>query len=217
MKLALINPNTSAETTRAMVAIASETVPAGVDVTGMTAPWGATLITNPHALGIAAQAVASLSERLVDFDGVIVSAFGDPGLTELRQRVTVPVTGIAEAAMQEAASDGRRFAVVTTTPDLVASIAAKAREEGHGSFVGTWVTPGDPRTLMADPEQLAEALHTACLAAIEEGAAQALVIGGGPLAVAARSLVRRLPVPIIEPVPAAARLAVSRTLKEPSQ
>ncbi len=214
MKLALINPNTSVETTRAMVEIAREALPAGIDVAEMTAPWGAPLITNPHALEIAAQAVASLWDQLADVDGVIVSAFGDPGLEELRQRLTVPVTGIAEAAMQEAASGGRRFAVVTTTPDLVASIAAKASEAGHGSFAGTWVTPGDPQTLMADPGQLTEALYTACLAAMEHGAAKALIIGGGPLAVAARSLATRLPVPIIEPVPAAARLTVARARKE---
>jgi Asp/Glu/hydantoin racemase len=36
------------------------------------------------------------------------------------------------------------------------------------------------------------------------------VIGGGPLAAAAEALAPRLPVPVIEPVPAAVRAAVRR-------
>jgi Asp/Glu/hydantoin racemase len=214
MKLALINPNTSVQTTRTMVAIASEAVPADVTIIGMTAPWGVGLITNAQALAVAAQAVASLWEQLGDVDAVIVSAFGDPGLEELRVRLSVPVTGIAEAGMAEAATNGRRFAVVTTTPDLAEAIAAKAVGEGHSNFAGTWVTPGDPSLTTSKPETLESALHRACLAAIEEGEAEAIVIGGGPLALAARRLVDRIEVPIIEPVPAAARLAYVRALKE---
>ncbi|WP_239519851.1 aspartate/glutamate racemase family protein, partial [Stenotrophomonas maltophilia] len=71
-------------------------------------------------------------------NGVIVSAFGAPALQNLRQHMTVPVTGIAEAGMAEAAAGGRRFAVVTTTPNLVTSIAGLAERYGHGpAFLGT--------------------------------------------------------------------------------
>lgn len=213
MRLALINPNTSAATTEAMVAIAQSVVPADVAIFGMTAPWGIPLITNPEALAVATEAVIAMSDQIHDVDGVIVSAFGDPGLEALRARLSVPVTGIAEAGMAEAASGRRRFAVVTTTPDLADAIAAKAAREGHSNFAGTWVTPGEPTSLMADPEQLENALYAACVTAIEEGAAEAIVIGGGPLAVAAKSLVSRLPVPIIEPVPAATRLAYVRAFE----
>lgn len=214
MKLVLINPNTSVETTRTMVAIAGDAVPSDVTIVGMTAPWGVGLITNAEALAVAAQAVASLSDQLSNVDAVIVSAFGDPGLEELRARLSVPVTGIAEAGMAEAATNGRRFAVVTTTPDLAGEITAKALSAGYSSFAGTWVTPGDPALLMTRPEALESALHRACLAAIEEGDAEAIVIGGGPLAVAARTLVDHIDLPIIEPVPAAARLAYERASKE---
>lgn len=214
MRLVLINPNTSAATTEAMVAIAQAVVPADVAIFGMTAPWGVPLITNPEALAVAAEAVIAMSDQIHDVDGVIVSAFGDPGLEALRARLSVPVTGIAEAGMVEAASGRRRFAVVTTTPDLADAIAAKAASGGHSNFAGTWVTPGEPASLMADPEQLENALYLASVAAIAEGAAEAIVIGGGPLATAARSLVSRLPVPIIEPVPAATLLACERAFEE---
>ena len=208
MRLTLINPNTSANTTAAMVAIAE--AEAGFAISGQTAPFGQPLITTEAALDEAARAVATMARGLRGASGVIVSAFGDPGLEALRAALECPVTGIAEASMAEAASGGRRFAVVTTTPDLIHAIARRASAEGHAGFVGTWVTPGDPAWLTARPDALREALHAACLRALEDTGVEAIVIGGGPLALAARGLSGTLPVPIIEPVPAAVRLAIRR-------
>ena len=63
---------------------------------------------------------------------------------------------------------------------------------------------------MADPVRLVPALRGACEAAIAEGGAEAVIIGGGPLAEAAETLRDCLPVPIIAPIPEATRLAVAR-------
>jgi Asp/Glu/hydantoin racemase len=216
MRLLLVNPNTSAATTDAMLAIAREAAPAGVSIEGATAPFGEPLITDEAALAVAAEAVQALvtGERVTGFDGVIVAAFGDPGLAALRSRLPVPATGLAEAGMGEGAAHGL-FAVVTTTPDLAAAIGRAARAYGHGDvFHGTWLTPGDPRALMADGGRLVAALEEACGEAVAAGA-RAIVIGGGPLAVAARALATRLPVPIVEPLPAAVRLALARAQARP--
>ena len=208
MRIALINPNTSAATTEAMRRIAARAAPIA-EVAGLTAPFGAPLITDAEALAIAARAVTALAPQLAGFDAVIVAAFGDPGLEALRERLPTPVTGIAEAAMREAARNGRPFAVATTTPELRSGIDAKAVREGRRTYLGTWVTPGDPAVLMADPPALAAALEAACWKAIDAGA-RAVVIGGGPLGEAAEVLSGRLPVPVIAPIPAAMRLALAR-------
>ncbi len=103
MKLLLVNPNTNAATTDRMVEIAREAAPPGVVIEGATAGFGAPLITEPGALAIAADAVEALA-RSADtrrFDGVIVAAFGDPGLDRIRALVPCPVTGIAEAGMAD--------------------------------------------------------------------------------------------------------------------
>jgi Asp/Glu/hydantoin racemase len=175
---------------------------------------GAPLITEPGTLAVAAEAVVALAPQLAGADAVIVAAFGDPGLDALRELLPCPVTGIAEAGMAEAGAGGRRFAVATTTPDLRDSIAATAARYGHGAFAGTWTTRGDPTALMADAEALVRALGAACRAAVAEGGAEAVVIGGGPLARAARALAATLPVPLIEPVPAAVRLSLARLRPE---
>lgn len=210
MRIALVNPNTSTATTAAMVRIAAAEAGARAALSGFTAPFGASLITEPQALARAAQAVAALAPDLADAEAVIVAAFGDPGLQALRAALPVPVTGIAEAGMAEAAAGGRRFAVVTTTADLAAHIAETAAHYGHDRFAGTWTTPGEPAALTADPQALLRALEAGCRRAVAEGGAEAVVIGGGPLAEAARDLAPLAPVPLIEPIPAAVRLTFAR-------
>lgn len=211
-RLLLINPNTSAAATAAMVAVAREAAPAGVGITGATVATGVPLITDEGSLALAADAVSALAAGLdaEDWDGVIVAAFGDPGIDALRARFPIPVTGIGEAGVAEAARDGRRFSVVTTTPLLAAAIRRAAAR--HGGFRGVRVTPGDPVALTADPAALQAALERCCVDAAELDGAEAVVIGGGPLAAAARAIAPHLAVPIVEPVPAAVRLAIDRAI-----
>ncbi len=213
MRLLLINPNTNAGTTSMMRGIAQATASAGTVIDAMSAPYGVPLITNEEALAQSAKAVQALTGAITTAppDGVIIAAFGDPGLAALRLRLSCPVTGLAEAGMAEAGAGRRPFAVVTTTPDLVSSITGLARAYGHEkTFRGVALTKGDVHAIMADHATLVEALAEACAAAIETMGAQALVIGGGPLGQAAQSLNLRFSVPVIAPIPAAVRLAQKR-------
>ena len=216
VRLLLANPNTNRATTEVMLAVAREFAPDGVGMEGATARFGESLITDEAALARAAEAVVALvtPARAAGLDGVIVAAFGDPALASLRDALPVPVTGLAEAAMAEAAAQGP-FAVVTTTPGLAAAIERAAAAYGHGKdFVGVGLTEGDPRTLMADEARLVAALEAACRSALRLGP-RAIIIGGGPLALAARALEPVIPVPIIQPIPAAVRLAAARAQARP--
>ncbi|CAM3558883.1 aspartate/glutamate racemase family protein [Paracoccus nototheniae] len=210
MRIALINPNTSTATTQQMVRIAAAHFRG--DLQGLTAPFGAPLITTPDALDQAALAVMALLPDLSGFDGVVVSAFGDPGQAALARSLPVPVTGIAEAAMAEAHALAPRFAVVTTTSDLVARIDRRAIDLGHRTaYAGCWITPGDAAEVTADPDRLLTALHEAALVALaDDPSIGALIIGGGPLAQAAVALAGMLSVPVVQPIPAAMRLVQSR-------
>ena len=208
-RLALLNPNTNAATTAAMTAIAEAVAPEGVVVEGLTAVFGTPLITEPTALAVAADAVWEMRDSLAAYDAVIVAAFGDPGRARLAEALSAPVIGIAEAAMAAAAQASHgRFAVVTTTPDLAGSIRALAASYGHrDALVGVLTPPGDAASLMAKPAAVEAVLEDLSRKAIETLGVRAIVIGGGPLATAARALAGRLDVPVIEPIPTAVRLA----------
>ena len=145
MKILLINPNTCADTTAMMVAIARSCVPDGIAVTGATATRGPPMITTPAALAAAAAEVVEIGTReAAGVSGIVVGAFGDPGLETLQRNVSIPAVGICEAAMIDAAAGGRRFGVATVTPDLAAPITERARDLGllH-LFTGIRLTPGD--------------------------------------------------------------------------
>jgi allantoin racemase len=210
LRILLINPNTSRSTTDQMVAIAGTVAPPGTDIIGVTAPRGVPMILTAHELAAAAPVVLEMGiSEGANFDGIIVGAFGDPGLAALRERMAVPVVGIAEAAILEAAARGHRFGVATTTPALVDVIAARVRELGVADlYTGIRLTQGDPLTLVADPPGLVEALAEAVRQSISCDGAQAVIIGGGPLGRAAIALASRFTTPIIAPIPAAVRRLV---------
>lgn len=200
-RVLLMNPNANRATTAAMVAIARRHLPR---VTGWTAPAGPDLLTGPDALMAAARRVAA-ARVPAGIDGIIVSAFGDPGRAALAAHAGVPVVGIGWAAAMEAARIGR-FAVATHTPDLAPGIDALMRAAApDADYLGTFLTTGDPARLTADPAGLDAALLRAIRAAHRAGA-DAVIVGGGPLGDAADRLLDRAPCRLVAPIPAAARL-----------
>ena len=77
------------------------------------------MIVTRAALSDAADEVVEIGGRYAAHHaGIIVSAFGDPGLAKLREHVGIPAVGICEASMLTAARDGRRFGVATVTRTL---------------------------------------------------------------------------------------------------
>jgi Asp/Glu/hydantoin racemase len=213
MRLLLINPNTSRATTTAMVEIAAEAAQGRLAIEGATVIRGAAIVVDAAMLETAAEAVVELVDEtdLPPFSGLIIAGFGDPGLERVRARTALPVTGIAEAAIAEAAAGGRRFSILMRTPGLVPVVAERVAAYGFGrQFAGVRLINAPPAGPAADPARLEAAILAACAAAIEEDGAEVIIIGSGPLASAARMLRSQASVPIVEPLPASVRLTMNR-------
>jgi len=204
-RILLINPNSNEATTAMMVAIAKAVAMAGFDIVGATATRAPAMIVTPEALDVAALEVEEIAlAHSGACDGVIVSAFGDPGLAGVKARMGLPAAGIGESAMLMAAENGRRFGVATTTPLLKSKIDALPDALGLGSrYTGTRFADGDPEALIRDPARLRAALADAVEACIAQDGAEAVIIGGGPLGEAARELRPMFTVPVIAPIPSA--------------
>ena len=211
-RILLINPNSSTATTAMMVGIASASLTSDAEVFGVTAMRAPAMIIDADALNAAGAEVAEIARRHEGaFDGIIVAAFGDPGLAEIRASCVAPAVGIGESAIVAAAAGHRRFGVATTTPALVESITQLAAALGLADrFTGTRLTSGDPVAVTADPPALLAALAVATRACIEQDGAQAVIIGGGPLAQAAHELQPLFGVPIIRPIAAAVARIVAK-------
>lgn len=201
----LINPNSSQATSDMMHAIAVRSAAGRLAVETVTASRSPGMIVTPEQLVAAAPQVVELGAvHRGTCAGIIVSAFGDPGLAELRRKVAIPVVGICEASMIEASQGGRRFAVATSTPDLVEAIDQRAHDLGLAHlYAGIRCTQGDPVALAADPALLIEALAGAVRQCIEQDGAEAVIIGGGPLGEAAEQLRLIFDTPVLGPIPCA--------------
>lgn len=190
-----------------MVAIAKSAATDAFEIVGATATRAPQMIVTPEALEAAAPEVAEIAhEHERACDGVIVAAFGDPGLNPIKAGMRLPAVGIGESSMLEAGENGRRFGVATTTPLLKSKIDALPEALGLRSrYTGTRFADGDPQDLMQDPARLRAALAGAVEACIAQDGAEAVIIGGGPLGEAARELQPMFSVPVIAPIPSAVR------------
>jgi allantoin racemase len=204
-RILLINPNSSVATTEMMVAIARSAAGDGFDIDGATATRAPQMIVTPDALDAASTEVLEIAQsNRHACDGIIVAAFGDPGLAGIKAAIELPAVGIGESSMLAAAENSRRFGVATTTPLLEAKIDALPDALGLRSYyAGVRFAEGDPQELMRDPARLRAALAGAVEACIAQDGAEAVIIGGGPLGEAARELQPMFTVPIIAPIPSA--------------
>ena len=132
-RILLINPNSSEATTAMMIAIALSAIEPRCKVVGAPATRSPAMIVEPAALLASASEVLEIAlAHEKTCDGLIVAAFGDPGLPEIRGRLSIPSVGIAESAMITAAQGSRRYR------NAIAAIEAKGNLQNPSN---TYPTP----------------------------------------------------------------------------
>lgn len=212
--IVLINPNSNEAATQSMAELAQAAVGEAATVEGRSNTGAPALLTTPEDMANAVPGVVAVGTEAASDPRVaalIVSAFSDPGLPELRESVDIPVFGIGEEVFHEAARDGRAFGIVTVTPDeeLIESFRQKAVSLGYEArYRGARVTPGDPTELVQDADRLDAALADAVRQSVSEDGAEAVIMGGGPLSASAIRLQPQFEQPLVIAVTAAARAAV---------
>ncbi|GED90846.1 aspartate/glutamate racemase family protein [Streptomyces sp. 6-11-2] len=211
----LVNPNSNRDTTLMMTdLIRPRLAAAGLEVEGVTAEHGPRMLVDPEALAASAPHVVDVVRRRLEADddgqfaAVVVAAIGDPGRDQLEKVLDLPVVGIGQASIAEAARGGRRFGMATSTPLLVDSLTSLVGRYGAAdAFTGVRLTESDPLVLAADPERQLQELAEAVRVSIADGA-EAVIIAGGPLGETARRLAALDLAPIIETLPSAAAFLV---------
>jgi len=193
MKILVVNPNTSVEATRFIEREAAMTVSNGTEIVAETAPRGPLNINSMAESALQADVVAEVVERCAkDVDGAIIAAYSDPGLDLVRSRMKIPVVGIGESSMLEAARLGSRIVVVSSNPDNEPLYRDRAAHTGVADrIVNIRYLPKAGRPvldLLADRAWLISAAARACQAAAIEDDADVVIIAGGPLAGVARDI-----------------------------
>lgn len=211
-RLLVLNANTTASVTELVARHARDVLPPNVELLPATARLGARYISTETSYAIAGHsALDCLAQHLESgpaFDAVMLACFGDPGLFALRETSPVPVVGLAEAAMQEAAQSGR-YSIVTGgllwKPMLTRLAHALGLHESIASIRPITLT-GDQ--IAADPDAALAFLAKEAQAAADQDGAEAVILGGAALAGLAARIAPNVSVPVIDSVHAGARAAL---------
>lgn len=209
MRLLIINPNISAEVTSLIEAEARRSSGPGVELVLSTAAYGVEYIETRFEALIAAGAVAErIAEHHGTVDGVVVAAFGDPGLPALKELTDVPVIGITEAALCAAGLQGQRFSIIAISDRITAWYRDCVERFGLAgrlaSIRSIKAALGGIGTVQDD---FRDTLVELARLAVEQDGADVVILAGAPLAGLAREVADQIPVPIVDGIAAGVRMA----------
>jgi allantoin racemase len=217
MKLLLINPNTSDSVSALIRSEAQLSAAPGTEIEVLTAPFGVAYIETRFEALIGAYAAAQLAaEHHLQHDAVIVAAFGDPGLSGLREVLPCPVTGLTEAALASACLLGNRISIIAISQRIQAWYREVVNAYGLGSRLASIRALDKPLASIGQvQDEHAQALKALAERAVDEDGADVIVLAGAPLAGLARSLRGQLPVPVVDGVSSAVRHAETLIALQP--
>ena len=177
IRLLIVNPNTSVSVTRWLAEEAKRVAGGRAEIAAVNAPSGLSAIQTPDDLLQAAKVIVGTIEADAAADVAIVAAFGDPGLTEARARLSIPVMGLGEAGLRAAAS--RRFSIVTLGEEMRAALVERVRSLGlEDRLAEIRILPVSIPEMIANREAHLGTLDDA----IRACAGDAVLLGGAPLA-----------------------------------
>lgn len=212
-QLLVINPNTSPGVSALLQAHVQQAAGLHVRVRTVTARFGSPYIADEASYAVAAHATLDawahdLATTHAPPDAVLIGCFGDPGLMALRESSPVPVTGLAEAALIEAARHGR-CAIVTGGARWGPMLQRLAQALGQAQqLAGIHTVAPTGAQLAADPVAARALLAQACRDAARQLGAQAVILGGAGLAGMAGAVQAEVPIPVIDSVVAGAHWAL---------
>jgi allantoin racemase len=203
IRLLIVNPNTSVSVTRWLAEEAKRVAGGRAEIAAVNAPSGLSAIQTPDDLLQAAKVIVGTIEADAAADVAIIAAFGDPGLTEARARLAIPVMGLGEAGLRAAAS--RRFSIVTLGEEMRAALVERVRSLGlEDRLAEIRILP------VSIPEMIAnrEAQLGALADAIRVCAGDAVLLGGAPLAGLGVKMARETGLTVLDGVEASVTAAL---------
>ena len=212
MKILVINPNISESVTALIAAEARRAAGPETVIVPATAPFGVAYIETESEAAIGGYAAMTVyAEQGADCDAVVIAAFGDPGLPAVREIAPVPVVGIAEAAFVAAGELGTRFSIVAISKRIAVWYRRCARRNGvDGDLASIRTLTGPIGDIGAVQEEQEAALLSLCTRIVDQDRAEVIIMAGAPLAGVGRRIADRLPVPLVDGVTSAVRLAEAR-------
>jgi allantoin racemase len=207
MNILVINGNTTQAITDRVATTARAVCAPGTVIKAVTAETGPRVIATRTENLLGAHAVLSLAARHhAGCDAAVIAVATDTGLRAVREALPIPVVGITEAALLTACTLGVGFGFLA----IGRRGAAMYREviAGHGlaDRMAAFTAIDLPTAAFAERSGSAEAILAAIVELATDGA-DCAVIGGSAFTGLGRQLQGRAPIPIVDGVDCAVRLA----------
>lgn len=217
MRILVINPNISESVTDLIAKEANRAASPSTVLTFATAQVGMEYIeTRLEALigGYASACIAA--ERHGTYDGIVIAAFGDPGLLGIKELCTVPVVGMTEAALASASLLGQRFSIIAISSRIKAWYLETVERSHLTSRLASIRSLQNPlRDIGSVQEDYSDRLIELAKFAVNEDGADSIILAGAPLAGLARKVKTELPVPVVDGVSSAVKHCESLIELEP--
>ena len=209
MKIALINPNSTAAMTDKIRAVAEEYAAAGTDIYAAN-PEGTPVSIEGHydeAMSLSGLLTEVRRANETGADGIVVACFDDPGIPACREISSGPVVGLCEAAMQFASVVADSFSVVTTLPRSVPIIEKCARRYGMSDMCRRVRAADIPvLELEHNPDRARRKIKAEIDRAVAEDNCEAIILGCAGMADLTRRLTDECGLPVIDGVVCALKL-----------
>ncbi|MCA4133443.1 aspartate/glutamate racemase family protein [Arthrobacter sp. M4] len=215
MKLLVINPNISDDVTALIETEALRSAGPDTKLVVRTAAYGVEYIETRFESLIAAGAVAEIIAEYAagqkddggSVDGVVVAAFGDPGMPALKELTDIPVIGITEAALCAAALQGHRFSIIAISDRIKAWYRDCVEHFGLGGRLASIRSINESLNGIGSVQaDFKDTLLALSRQAVTEDGADVVILAGAPLAGLARELEGQIPVPVVDGISAGIRM-----------
>lgn len=201
MRVLMINPNTTVSMTDKIAAAARHVCRPDTEIIATNPAEGPASIEGYHDVAMSIPGMLAEIRNHKDIDGVVIGCFDDTGLDAARCQTKVPVVGIGEAAFHAASFLACKFSVITTLRRSVPGIEANLQRYGLAARCARVrateipvlkLEENDPATL----NQISREIERA----IEEDAAEAIVLGCAGMADLMENLSATYAIPVIDGV-----------------
>jgi len=208
--LIVINPNSSIQVTRGIDAAIDPLRRFGIPIRCLTLAEGPPGIESQRQADLTIAPMLRLAAAQNDAAGYVIACFGDPGLFALRDQTALPVLGIQEAAVMTALTLGPRFGVIAILPASIPRHLRAFAAMGVGGRLAGDRALGLNVAELADTDRCLGAMVAAGCALRDQDGADVLIMGCAGMTSYRAALEAATGLPVVDPVEAAAAMALGR-------
>ncbi|PLW76516.1 aspartate/glutamate racemase family protein [Cohaesibacter celericrescens] len=209
MKIAVINPNTTASMTDKIAQAARDVSYSETEIMAATSSMGPASIEGYYdeALAVPGLLLEISKAEKAGADAAIIACFDDTGLDAARSLARIPVLGICEAALATAAYIAQRYTVITTAEQSRLPVEGLVRRYGHGQKCNVRAANISVLSLEDPKSNARDLLRNEITSALNEDKTEAIVLGCAGMADLVMNLRSEFGLPVIDGVAAAVKHA----------